>query len=156
MEIRIAKKEDLGQLINILEQISQIHYESRPDIFKKKSKMQVKEDAIGIMNDKDKKVLVAIDNTSKIYGVLIYKIKEVKNHINLKESKILWIDELGVDEKYRGKGIGRCLMEEASIISKKLNCQRIELNCWDFNKKAISFYEKFGMSLQRRIMEKEI
>ena len=156
MEIRIAKKENLEQIVNILEQVSQIHYESRPDIFKKKSKMKVKEDTIEIMNDKEKKVLVAIDNTSRIYGLLIYKIKEVKNHINLKDSKILWIDELGVDEKYRGKGIGRSLMEEALMISKKLNCQRIELNCWDFNEKAISFYEKFGMSLQRRIMEKEI
>ncbi len=154
MDIKLAKKENLKQIINILEQISRMHYENRPDIFKDKNKNQIEKDTIEILNDKNKTVLIATDSSSIVYGVLIYKVKEVKNHINLKDTKILWVDELGVDERYRGKGIGKRLMEEALMIAKKKDCKRIELNCWNFNEKAIKFYKKFGMKEQRIIMEK--
>ena len=34
-------------------------------------------------------------------------------------------------------------------ISKKLNCDRIELNCWSFNEGAIEFYKSQNMKIQR-------
>ena len=86
MDIKLAKKENLKQIINILEQISRMHYENRPDIFKDKNKNQIEKDTIEILNDKNKTVLIATDSSSIVYGVLIYKVKEVKNHINLKDT----------------------------------------------------------------------
>ncbi|MBQ2938340.1 MAG: GNAT family N-acetyltransferase [Clostridia bacterium] len=156
MEIREARIEDVEQMIFILEQISKIHYENRPNIFKEKSKIEVEKVAIDTINDKDKKFIIVTDDTLKIYGLLICKIKDVKEHINLKDTKTLWIEEIGVDEKYRKRGIGKQLWKEAEKIAKELNCKRIELNCWNFNKDAINFYKSIGMNTQRKIMEKEI
>lgn len=156
MEIREAKIKDIEQIVIILEQISKIHYEKRPDIFKKKSKNEIRKNTIEMLKDKKRKIIVAADDTLKIYGLIIYNIKEVKEHINLRDSKVLWIEELGVDESYRKNGIGKMLMEKVEEDAKMLDCTRIELNCWDFNNNAISFYERFGMRTQRRIMEKEI
>lgn len=109
-----------------------------------------------MLKDKKRKIIVAVDDTLKIYGLIIYNIKEVKEHINLRDFKVLWIEELGVDESYRKNGIGKMLMKKVEEDAKILDCKRIELNCWDFNNNAISFYERFGMRTQRRIMEKEI
>ena len=109
-----------------------------------------------MLKDKKRKIIVAVDDTLKIYGLIIYNIKEVKEHINLRDFKVLWIEELGVDESYRKNGIGKMLMKKVEEDAKILDCKRIELNCWDFNDNAISFYERFGMRTQRRIMEKEI
>ena len=156
MQIREAKIKDIEQIVIILEQISKIHYEKRPDIFKKKSKNEIRKNAIEMLKDKKRKIIVAVDDTLKIYGLIIYNIKEVKEHINLRDSKVLWIEELGVDESYRKNGIGKMLMKKVEEDAKILDCKRIELNCWDFNDNAISFYERFGMRTQRRIMEKEI
>lgn len=156
MKIREAKIEDIEQIVIILEQISKIHYEKRPDIFKKKSKNEIRKNAIEMLKDKKRKIIVAVDDTLKIYGLIIYNIKEVKKHINLRDFKVLWIEELGVDESYRKNGIGKMLMKKVEEDAKILDCKRIELNCWDFNNNAISFYERFGMRTQRRIMEKEI
>lgn len=156
MQIREVKVEDIEQIIVILEQISEMHYKNRPDIFKKKSKDEIKKNIIEMINDENRKVIVATDETLKIYGLVIYNIKEVKEHINLSDSKVLWIEELGVDESYRKNGIGKMLMEKVEEDAKMLDCKRIELNCWDFNNNAISFYERFGMKTQRKIMEKEI
>lgn len=156
MRIREAIKEDIEQIVFLLQQVSELHYIIRPEIFKRKSRNQMEEDVIENLKSKEKKILVATDETSKIYGILIYKVKDVKCHVNLKSSKILWVEELCVDVKCRKMGIGKMLMIEAESYAKKLNCERIELNCWEFNKVAIKFYEEIGMKTQRRVMEKKI
>lgn len=156
MEIKEATKEDIEQIISLLQQVSELHYINRTDIFRRKSKNDIKEYTIEILENNEKKIIVAIDEMLKIYGVLIFKVKEVKCHINLKSSRILWIEEICVDEKCRKNGIGKMLMLEAENVAEKLNCKRIELNCWEFNETAIKFYEEIGMETQRRIMEKKI
>lgn len=155
MEFRKAKKEDLNQVVEIMEQIQRLHYEARPDIFKKKTKEEIQKEAAQMIKNKESNVIVAVIE-NEIYGVLICRKKEVINHINLKDSKSLWIDELGVSEKYRKNGIGKELMKEAENLAKQLGCKTITLNCWSFNETALKFYEKRGMKNQRIIMEKEV
>lgn len=156
MKIREATKEDIEQIIFLLQQISELHYISRPDIFKRKSKNDLKEYAIENLENNEKKTIVATDEKLRINGILICKVKEVKCHNNLKSSRILWIEELCVDGECRKNGIGKMLMLEAENIAKNLNCERIELNCWEFNESAIKFYREIGMKTQRRIMEKKV
>lgn len=155
MIIRKGRIEDLEQIKSILEQTSNIHYENRRDIFKKKSKEEIRNWAKEEIESKEKIVLVAEDNT-KIKGILIYKIKEVQDNINLKDSNNIWIDEICVDEKYRSQGIGKMLMDEIKKIAREIECQRIELNCWEFNDRARKFYEENGLKTQRRIMEIDV
>ena len=52
---------------------------------------------------------------NNIIGFLIYDIKN-------KQDKIMWIDQLIIDEKYRKKGYGKKLIENAEEIAKKENC----------------------------------
>lgn len=87
--------------------------------------------------------------------MVIFKIKEIKNNTNLKDARILHIGKIVVDEKCRRKGIGKLMMKEINKISKKLKCDRIELNCWSFNEEAIEFYKAQGMKIQRLNFEME-
>ena len=51
----------------------------------------------------------------------------------------LCINDLGIDDKYRGQGIGRMFMDIAKDKNKKMfNC------CNYYNKNAQKFYEKMG------------
>ncbi len=156
MKIREAKIEDLKQITIIQEQIQDLHLKERPEIFKEKNMNMIEQELIQIMNSKEETIIVAVDEKSIIYGILIYKIKEIKNHINLQDSKILWVDDIGVNEKYRKNGIGKKLMEEAENIARLQKCNRLELNCWSFNKDALEFYKSLELTTQRNIMEKEI
>lgn len=152
MQIRRIQKEDRKQIILLLEQVSRLHIERRPDIFKTKTYEDFDKYALEIISNKEKITFVA-EQDNKILGIIVLKIKEVKNHINLKDSKTLWVDELCVNKENRGEGIGKQLINKAKEIAKELNCIRLELNCWEMNKEAIAFYEKQGMQTQRRIME---
>lgn len=155
MKIRQANNKDIKQLVPILLQITNLHYENRPEIFKKKQEKQIEENIKDILKSEEEKVIVG-EIQGKISCVLVYKIKETKNHINLNNSKVLWINEIGVDDKYKRKGMGETLMKEAMKIAKDMKCQRLELNCWNFNEDALKFYEKQNMKVQRKIMEIEI
>ena len=104
------------------------------------------------MKDNNSEILVAV-NEKEITGILIYRLKKIEKHQNLKDAKILWIEEIGVKEGRKKEGIGKLLMEKAKEIAKKEKCERLELNCWCFNTNAIAFYEKIGMTKQRLNME---
>lgn len=155
IKIRKIQKEDTKKIIPLLEQVSTLHINMRPDIFKEKTEANMEKEILDIINNEEKISFVAEEN-EKILGIIVLKIKEVINHINLKNSKVLWIEELCVDENNRGKGIGKILINNAKEIAKDLKCERLELNCWEANKDAITFYEKQGMKSQRRIMEIKI
>ena len=86
----------------------------------------------------------------------IFKIKEIKEHINLKNAKILYVEKIGVSKKSKRKGIGKLMLEEIKKIAKSLNCNRIELSCWSFNKNAIKFYKSQNMKIQKLNMEVDI
>ena len=92
---------------------------------------------------------VAKDKNNNILGFIIFEIKD-------KRSKTLWIDQLVVDEKERGKGISSLLIKKAEEIAKKEKCVRVEFCCWSFNKHANEIYNHLGFKEQRVIFEKEI
>lgn len=154
MNIRNAQIDDVNRVSELMLQVAKIHSSARRDIFKEKNIEEIKNEVNNRMNNKEN-ILIAEENNS-IFGVIIYKIKEVREHKNLKDRTVLWIDELVVDENIRGKGIGRSLFLEVNKIAKENNCNAVELNCWNFNRQAIKFYEKCGMNTQRLIMEVKI
>lgn len=151
MNIRNAQIEDVNKISELMLQVAKIHSNARKDIFKEKSIEEIKTEFNNRINNKEN-ILVAEENNN-IYGVIVYKIKEVKEHINLKDRTTLYIDELVVDEKVRKMGIGKNLFSEVKKIAKEKNYDAVELNCWNFNESAIQFYEKCGMNIQRLIME---
>lgn len=151
MIIRNAKINDINQMIPLMFQVAQMHYYKRKDIFKEKGVEEIKLELKDRLENNEN-ILVAEENNS-IVGVIIFKIKVVKEHVNLIDRKVMWIDELVVDKNLRGKGIGKRLFDEAKKYAKNNECDDIELNCWNFNENALKFYEKCGMTTQRKIME---
>ena len=63
-------------------------------------------------------------------------------HIIKKLTRILGIiEDVAVNKKYRGKGVGKKLVERLILIGKQKNCDKIVLNSSEENSK---FYEKIG------------
>ncbi len=63
-------------------------------------------------------------------------------HIIQKLTRILGIiEDVAVNKKYRGKGVGKKLVERLILIGKQKNCDKIVLSSSEKNSK---FYEKIG------------
>jgi len=70
----------------------------------------------------------------------------------------LWgYNHLGVSKEVRGKGIGVSLMKEAEnkirvmIAEKKFKTAKVELNVSENEKEIITFYKKFGFSVEGKL-----
>jgi diamine N-acetyltransferase len=61
--------------------------------------------------------------------------------------KAIYLDDLYVVASYRGKGIGRRLLEEIISIGKRENCKRLKWQVSKWNEAAISFYKNIGAAI---------
>ena len=152
MDIRQANKNDITQMVPLLDEVSKLHIEKRPDVFKTRAYEEIKSNLEEMIQDESNIILLAEDKQI-VVGVIICEIKEKINRTDLKDSKVLWINEICVKQEYRRNGIGRSLIEKAKEIAKANNCLRLELNCWELNEEAMKFYENQGLTTQRRVME---
>lgn len=142
--IRKATIEDLNKgLLDVFIEGYRYHQNGRPDIFSDISNETLKEDLIANL---ERLSTIVILDEDKIVGYLSYLIKG-------SHSKKLDVNQLVISENYRGKGLGKLLMEEAKTIATKSNCNRIELNCWLFNENALNMYEHIGFKRQRIMYE---
>lgn len=59
--------------------------------------------------------------------------------------KVAYMDDLCIDKRFRGQGIGKKLFNFAVDIAKEKGAKRLDLMVWSFNKNAINFYSELGM-----------
>ena len=153
MIIRRAKKDDSPYIINLLEQVLEVHHKGRPDIFKGQCRKYTDDELYDIIEDDSKPIFVAQENGE----VLGYAFCVITQHINnniLTDIKSLYIDDLCVDENARGKHIGTKLYDYVLNYAKEIGCYNITLNVWSLNESAMKFYEKCGLEPQKITMEK--
>jgi ribosomal protein S18 acetylase RimI-like enzyme len=151
--IRRAIEGDIPQILELLRQVNLVHYEGRPDIFKKGlkySKCEIEQ----LLTQEDKPILVWTDTTGIVKGYCFCVIKQVLDSNLLTDIKTLYIDDLCVDENCRGQGIGTALYNQAVLLAKELGCYNLTLNVWSCNPTAIKFYQSLGLTPQKIFMEK--
>lgn len=151
--IRPANTNDFGDILSLLSQVLSIHHNGRPDIFKANVRKYSEEELKLLLKD-EKRPIFVYENATRVVGYAFCIIKETKNDNILCDTKTLYIDDLCVDEKSRGTGIGRALYEYVSNYARDIGCHSITLNVWECNQSAKHFYEKLGLSPQKTVMEK--
>ena len=141
MQIRRATPNDLEKLNRLLRQVLEVHHNGRPDIFKKDCKKYTDQELINIIKNDDRPIFVAIDN-DVVLGYAFCIFQQHKDNNILTDVKTLYIDDLCVDEKIRGKHIGKALYEHVVNFARENGCYNITLNVWAFYEGAINFYKK--------------
>lgn len=61
--------------------------------------------------------------------------------------KSLYLDDLYVQQAYRGQGIGSKLLNKLFEVAQQQNCQRVRWQVLDWNKPAIALYKKSGATI---------
>jgi ribosomal protein S18 acetylase RimI-like enzyme len=154
--IREAIASDCGQIINLFIQVDKTHAEELPEVFNFPDAYTKTEESIKvILNNKTQKLFVA-ENEGMIVGVIYAILHSLPPDSNLKNKVFVMVDTLVVDKLYREKGLGRKLMDKVKEWAKNNDATEIKLNVWNFNKSAISFYEKLGYNIQSIRMAKNI
>ena len=156
MVVRKATKKDVDRLYDMLGQVQALHAKGRPDVFKAGTHKYKKEEIKEFLSCEISPVYVADLGDGVAVGYAFCDIREQEETSNLKQKKIFYLDDLCVDENYRGKGIGRKLYEYVLAQAEKFGCDSLTLNVWHLNESAVKFYEKVGMKPLKTTMEKLI
>ena len=178
--VRKASRSDIPSIIELLHQVNMVHHELRPDLFKPYTTKYDEEELEALLGDESKPVFVYEDGegqteslaetggsagTSRpntgtggyapgtILGHAFCMVTEVRDHRLLQDIKTLYIDDICVDEKARGKHVGKALFDYVRDYAKSIGCNNITLNVWEGNDPASFFYRNMGMHVQKTTME---
>ena len=149
--IRKANKKDIGRIIELLHQVDMVHHVIRPDLFKPNTTKYNEQELEALLEDDSKPVFVFDDGM--VQGHAFCLITEVRDDKLLEDIKTLYIDDICVDEKARGRHVGKALYEHVCDYALSIGCNNITLNVWEGNDPAWSFYKHMGMKVQKTTME---
>ena len=150
MVIRRAEEGDCAEIARLLKIIAAQHGAGRPDLF---DDSHGKYDTAGVTALLTDNAVFVAEGGNGILGYLIAKIKDQPKIAVRKAYRCLYIDDICVDPNSRKSGVGQALFETAKDFAHENGCYNIELNVWEFNAGAKTFYERMGMSTQKRTME---
>lgn len=151
--IRKAELKDIPKILELLNQVLEVHAGIRPDIFVSGKTKYTSDQVKDILADESKPVFIATDDNDECIGYCFCVIKDVPKADFMTPIKILFIDDLCVDETRRGEHIGRKLFDHVKEVAKSLGCYEVTLNVWEGNDSAISFYKSIGMKVKEYQME---
>ncbi len=151
--IRRATQQDLPAISKLLFQVHKVHSDVRPDLFKAGAKKYTDEEVSAILKNENTPVFVA-EERGQVLGYAFCIHQEMVGKKSMQEIKTLYIDDLCVDEEARGKHVGTALYEHVLQFAKENGYYNVTLNVWADNKKAVGFYEKLGLHIQKIGMEK--
>jgi len=153
MSIRRAEIKDIGRINDLLFQVLDVHHAGRPDLFKGNVKKYTDSELREIVCDDGRPIFVYTDEKDEVIGYAFCALIQHKNDNILTDIKTLYVDDLCVDEKQRGKHIGTSLCDHVVNYAKEQNCHNVTLNVWACNEGAMRFYEKCGLKPYKTGME---
>lgn len=152
MEIRFAQTQDIPGILELLQQIGRLHHNGRPDIFRESAQKYGASGVLALLENPRTPVFVAVEEDA-VLGYAICQVETVGQDSVLKERTTLYLDDLCVDEAYRGKHIGTELYEAVCRYAQGRRCHSVTLNVWAFNEEALAFYTRMGMKPLKIAME---
>ena len=152
MTVRFATEADLPAVNRLRREVNDLHVAGRPETFTPGFCPELENYLYTIMDDPDLDVVVA-EEAGEIRGfAVLHEIHRPENPFKLAD-RFLDIDEFGVAEAWRRRGVGTALIDFCRASAKERGFDRLELNMWEFNRGALAFYEAVGFTTYRRYME---
>jgi GNAT superfamily N-acetyltransferase len=134
--IRIGTKNDLPHILNLIRELAE--YEKAP------AEVEVTVEEMenwGFGNDKIFDFFVA-EQDGAIVALALYYYK-----YSTWKGKCLFLEDIIVTEKLRGKGIGKLLFDKIIEVAKRQKVRRLEWQVLEWNEPAIKFYKKYNATL---------
>ena len=151
MNIRRAQNRDIPGMIALLYQVGGVHHHIRPDIFCSGA-LKYDESALEMLLLDETKPIFVADDDGFVAGYCFCQIRSYCGSTVLTDRKELYIDDLCVDEKARGKGVATALFHHVTAVARDAGADFVTLNVWQGNS-ALNFYEKMGMKPRKIVMD---
>lgn len=137
-KIRLATKKDMPEVLRLIKELAV--FEKEPDAVSIDESVLVKE---GFGTHPLFTCFVA-ETTNGLVGMAL-----VFMRFSTWKGRALHLEDLIVNQAYRGQGIGYALYKKVMEHAKELGVNRVQWEVLDWNTPAIDFYEKSGATVLR-------
>lgn len=149
--IREATKNDYDAVHRIQRQVHEMHTKERPDHYQMADTTLDQGYFNTLIDGENTKVFILEADQPIAYTILT--IKNTVERPILIPKKVVYMDDFGVDQTFRGKGLGKRFFGEIVEYAKTKGADSLELGVWEFNEDAIKFYESMNLKTKSRLME---
>ncbi len=134
IKIRKAKKSDSKEIIRLIIELARFEKLKPPSPAAQKNLIR---DAFS--SKPPFEIFLAFDGDTAVgYAFYFY------TYSTFLAKRTLYLEDIYINDKYRGSGIGKKLMEKLFSTAKAKKCGRMEWIVLDWNKNAINFYDRLG------------
>ena len=145
VEIRRAGAQDVAGVHELLSQVLEVHAAGRPDLFRTGTRKYTDDELLGIFANGETPVFVAVEG-HEVLGHAFCVLEDHTAENNWQDVKTLYIDDICVSEKSRGRHVGPALYRHVIDYARGLGCHDVTLNVWSCNPGAKAFYQAMGMT----------
>jgi GNAT superfamily N-acetyltransferase len=145
MTIRQAVTGDEPALAQLNGMVQALHVSARPDIFGAVSAPDLEEWFRGVLRNETQRVRLA-DIDGEAAGYLLAELHERPATLFSASRRWCEIDQLGVAEGMRRRGVAQGLIEAAIDWARGLGIERVSAQCWSFNVPAQAAFARLGFA----------
>lgn len=154
MIIRKLNGNDFPMYHDLMMQVHELHATNRPDCYVECDPF-TEEDFHAMLAD-ERVHHAAAEIDGELVGLAVLRMKQMPAGTPMQPRCVAFIDDVVVDAKHRGKGVGTALLNHMKALAKQLNADSLELMVWAFNEPAMRLYQKAGFTLRSAILEHKV
>ena len=150
--LELATLNDREMVNALAREVHAMHVEWRPDIYEMPGELYPQERFLEAIRNRSLYV-AKIDCIA--VGYVSLKIRDY-DWPGVVRRKVMFVDEICVEETARGQGIGKTIMEDVHALAKAFRCTDLQLGVYPQNDAAVAFYQKCGFTIRSIDMQKKV
>jgi len=150
--VREANLRDYEALCELFAEADSLHSVALPQVFQTATPPRSREYLAGVLADERATIFVA-EAAGEVVGLVSARVADARTIPILVQRRYAFVDDLVVKARFRSRGIGRSLMKTAANWAVSKGATSIELDVWEFNQAATTFYESQGYKTISRRMD---
>jgi len=154
--IRQATERDCEELSKMFAEGDALHSKALPQVFREAGVPARTRELISKLISDENAALFVAEYKGQTIGLVHVSIRESPTISVMVERRYAYVEDLVVAKEFRRHGIGQALMNKAQRWATQKKVSQLELNVWDFNEEAITFFKGLGYTMARHQMWKSI
>ena len=156
MSIRRATAGDYNSMCELFDEIDTLHRDNLPQLFQKPDGAPREQAYYAGLLEEESVILLVAEAGGDLVGFVHAIVKESPDFPVFVPRRYVLVDGIVIRSEFQNHGIGKILMAEVQEWAIARGATSLELNVYEFNETAISFYETLGYQTLSRKMRKEL
>lgn len=153
--VRRGMAEDYDHLGIVFAEAEVFHRQALPYIFRAPAELFPSRAFYTALIEAPDSAFFVAEEHGDLVGFVTVRMEQAPEEPILHPRRFAMVDMLAVGHDRQRAGIGRALMEAVHAWATKRGLPEVQLNVWEFNERAIGFYQALGYTTLSRLMVRE-